>query len=454
MSVQLNVKRWVIVFAALIFALSVPLSTAAAPEAEKVSSVLKTYVSRPEENYGCEVVRELKLSSADGFVLKLTSQTWRDIEWTHGLFLVVPHERKYPDKALLVIGGGRNSDRMLEVDTRQALLISYLSEQIGSAVAVLMQVPNQPLIDGRREDDLIAYTFDKFMETGDPDYPLLLPMVKSAVAAMNTVSQWSQKQYSRPIDSFFVTGGSKRGWTTWLTAAVDKRVSGIAPVVIDVLNMEPQMRQQLRTYGRYSQMIQAYVEHSIIDRMGTERANQLLAIVDPYSYRDSIAIPKLIVLGTNDPYWTVDAANLYLDGLTGPTYVHYSPNTGHELSPDSLGGFSTTLLSMVSFVRRHFAGTKMPDFRWYHKQPDTLVVQWDDETAQTLLWSAQSPNRDFRQSRWQSQVLQGKNQVEVKMSSPEQGWAAWFVETRFAGELPLQLSTAITVLPETFPYTP
>ena len=39
----------------------------------------------------------------------------------------------------------------------------------------------------------------------------------------------------------------------------------------------------------------------------------------------------VLLLGTNDPYWTVDAANVYVKDLKGLTYVHYEPNAGHGL---------------------------------------------------------------------------------------------------------------------------
>ncbi len=426
-----------------------PLCQAAIADA---SAYLKEYVNRPDEAFAFEVVRKVDLVNADGYMLRLTSQKWRDTEWTHWLSIVVPHELKHPDKALLIVEGGRNRDEVPEVDARLGVMLSYLSQQIGSPIAVLQQVPNQPLKGGRYEDDLIAYTFDKYFETGDPEYPLLLPMTKSAVAAMDAITQWSQQQYDQGIESFFVTGASKRGWTTWLTAAVDDRITGIAPLVIDMLNVEPQMQQQLKTYGQYSHMIRDYTEHNILAQMGTEKAENLLQIVDPYSYRQDITVPKLIVLGTNDPYWTVDAANLYVPGLVGPTHLYYSPNAGHGLSPESIDGISTTIMSMASFIRRHFDGREMPQLTWRHEQPDKLIVEWDDEDAQAMLWSAKSPNRDFRDSRWQSRPLQGSGSVEVDMPQPEDGWQAWFVEVRFGGEYPMRLSTAMTVLPDEFPY--
>src|SRR5208282_3251366 len=76
---------------------------------------------------------------------------------------------------------------------------------------------------------------------------------QSAVRAMDAVQAWASEQGKGEVKRFVVTGGSKRGWTTWLTGAVDNRVIAIAPMVIVMLNMGAQGPNQLDVWGQYSE---------------------------------------------------------------------------------------------------------------------------------------------------------------------------------------------------------
>ena len=128
-----------------------------------------------------------------------------------------------------------------------------------------------------------------------------------------------------------MTGGSKRGWTTWLTGAVDDRVVAIAPMVIVMLNLGKQGPNQLKVWGKYSEQIHDYVERGLMEKVQTPEGTKLWKMVDPYTYRDRLTKPKLLINGTNDRYWTLDALDLYWDGLKGPKYLVELPNAGHGL---------------------------------------------------------------------------------------------------------------------------
>ncbi len=73
---------------------------------------------------------------------------------------------------------------------------------------MLKQVPNQPIFDGLTEDGAISYTFEQFLNTGDGTWPLLLPMVKSAVRGMDAVQQFAKQDWSLDVKNFTLTGAS------------------------------------------------------------------------------------------------------------------------------------------------------------------------------------------------------------------------------------------------------
>jgi PhoPQ-activated pathogenicity-related protein len=185
-------------------------------------------------------------------------------------------------------------------------------------------VPNQTLVfdgDGkeRKEDDLIAYTWDKFLRTGDDRWPARLPMTKAAVRAMDAATEFlaSDAGGKTTVENFVVAGASKRGWTTWTTAIVDRRVIAICPLVIDILNTEQSMIHHYQAYGFFAPAVGDYSRHGIMDWTGTRESRALYAIEDPYSYRDRLELPKLLVNACGDQFFLPDSSQFYFGDLPG-----------------------------------------------------------------------------------------------------------------------------------------
>jgi PhoPQ-activated pathogenicity-related protein len=206
-------------------------------------------------------------------------------------------------------------------------LLASLAVATGSVLSELRTVPNEPLTFAgetrkRSEDAIIAYSWDKYLKTGDETWPLRLPMTKAAVRAMDTITAFcgSPEGGGIAVDKFVVGGASKRGWTTWTTAAVDKRVVAIVPVVIDLLNIEPSFDHHYRAYGFWAPAVHDFAETGIMRWAGTPQFEALMKIEDPYAYRDRFTMPKFIVNSTGDQSFLPDSSQFYVDGLPGETY--------------------------------------------------------------------------------------------------------------------------------------
>ena len=103
------------------------------------------------------------------------------------------------------------------------------------------------------------------------------------------VVQNSTHRHRNPLKRFIVTGASKRGWTTWFVGASrDKRVIGIAPLVIDNLNLPAQMKHQIEMWGKYSEMIADYTNRGLQELLESEKGKKLA--------RSSIRIPIVLPL--------------------------------------------------------------------------------------------------------------------------------------------------------------
>ena len=421
--------------------------TAAQPSAPVVAEqMLFDYVNAPDPTFKWEKGPVKQDATGTLSDIVLTSQNWHGITWRHLLRIAKPAEVKHPGWMVLMISGGSGEPKPGAPQGEDGVAIA-LAQSVNAPVAVLRQVPNQPLFGGMTEDEIISHTFQEYLKDGDPTWPLLFPMVKSAVRAMDAIQQYAKQEWQDDINSFVVFGGSKRGWTTWLTGAVEggKRVKAIAPMVIDVLNMRAQMPHQLELWGAYSEQIADYSSKGLTESFDTPRGEALWKAVDPYTFRERVTIPKLILNGANDPYWATDALNFYWDDLVGPKSVLYVPNAGHGLNdPVRL------LNTLGAYIRTVAAGKNMPEMSWTRKiEGDKLTITVNAPQAKgARAWVAKADNLDFRPQRWESTEMQGGNGVfTITIQRPADKNIAAFGEVDFVVDgKPFTLSTQNAIL--------
>ena len=415
---------------------------------DSMANALQTYVHGADASFGWKRSEQKKTKDATLTHLELISQTWRRHIWSHDLLVVRPTTLRQTDIAMLFIADEGYNAR----DEKETHRFHEVAERAGAVVAILNKVPNQPLYDGLKEDALIAFTFDQYLKTGDPTWPLLFPMVKSAVRAMDTLQTFARQELEQKIDRFVVSGASKRGWTSWLTAAVDTRVVGIAPMVIDMLNMKAQLEWTEKMYGQQSDEISAYTDLHLHEKLDDPPRQTLRAWVDPYSYRQSYTMPKLLLLGTNDPYWVVDSLRHYWNDLPEPKLVFQMPNAGHNL-----GGGHDEWQTLAAWFQMIADRQPLPKVKWQLRDGTNgaagLMVRVDQPVSKIRLWSAHSTDRDFRNEKWTSRELEiqpGSNQASADVPKPAAGFTAFLAEIELTAPTghSYKLSTQVQVIPE------
>ncbi|MGC9054311.1 MAG: PhoPQ-activated protein PqaA family protein, partial [Candidatus Hydrogenedens sp.] len=424
-----------------------------APSSVPENQILKKFVQICDPYYDYELLRTASFPAfgISSYMLEMTSGMWRGSQelynaqpWKHYLTIIEPSIVLHDKAILLITGGSTGSEPDI---TDQAELVLPFVSATGTIAVILKAVPNQPLqfIDDtkkRVEDGIIAYSYDKYMDgykarEADITWPVLLPMVRSAVRAMDTVQKFVKEE--KPgrryeINKFVVTGASKRGWTTWLTSAVDPRVYSAMPIVIDVLNMPYQIEHHYYSYGeKFSPALIDYVSFGIFDRLGTPEGNSLWKIVDPINYVDSLTMPKFILNSTGDQFFLPDSAKFYFNmlkpnitltnGVVYPdnAYLYYAPNTDHGLtSSNALDLDENSYRALLAFYLSVINNRERPKFVWWVEQDTAEIninkrafrIRLDAITKpkEVLLWQATNKNgRDFRLStiglEWSSSKL-------------------------------------------------
>jgi PhoPQ-activated pathogenicity-related protein len=299
------------------------------------------------------------------------------------------------------------------------------------------------------------------MQSGDDNWLVRLAMVKSGVRALDAIQEFMASEAGGRVRvrDFVVSGGSKRGWTTWLVAAVDRRVRAIMPVVIDALNSEQITRHQYEAYGFFSPALEDYVRHKIFpDKIGTPEYQHILAIEDPYNYlkRERLKLmPKYMVNASGDQFFLPDNSQFYYARIEGEKHLRYVPNAKHNLEG------SDAAESLLSFYTAVLNNVRRPQFSWKKEKDGALTVTVKDKPLEVNLWQATNPEaRDFRvdtigKAYARTTLKAERPGVYVgRVEKPARGYTAFFVELVYAsgGKTPFKFTTEVSVVPDVLPF--
>ena len=443
-----------ILFSLIVF---FPIFTQADPRSEYLQTDLDAYVHKDDAsfNYVIEKVQEF-----DGYFvhsIRMNSQNFlqsKDVNktsWSHWLTVIEPKEVK-AETAMLVISSGDTNDPMPKA--QDALIEIALASN--SLVAELKAIPNQPLKFSdesfdRWEDAIIAYTWNKFFLTGETRWPARMAMTKSVIAAMDTIQVVFKRNN---VNSFVVTGASKRGWTTWTAAATDNRVIAIIPLVIDMLNIKPSFEHHWQAYGFWAPAIQDYVDMNTMDWWGSPEAEMLFKLVDPYSYKDRYQFPKYIINAAGDEFFIPTSSQFYYDQLPGEKHIRYVPNVGHSLNG------SYIIEAIASFYISILNSSPRPEYSWNFLENGQIEFTSDNQPSEVKLWWADNPSsRDFRLDvigkSWKSKSIKinAEGKYISSIDKPEEGWRAYFVEAIYgSNSLPFIITSEVKVSPDILPF--
>lgn len=445
-------------------------------------TALGKYVAEDDGEFKWELIRTTPGDGLTTYDIKLTSQRWRTAAevneplWTHWLTIGVPDTLRHATP-IMIIDGGRRRDQPRPAPRPEFLRLVKAS---GTVCCAIDNVPNQPLrIEDefdRVEDDLLSQSWNLAIKHDDARWIGRFPMVKSVKRALDATEQFLAGRDLSPAkldskllttglkaDGFFVTGASKRGWTTWLIAAIDTRVKAIAPIVIDVLNMQAQTPHHWASYGFWAPALKDYVANGIDKKFDTPELAKVIVHEDPAAYMRFLErLPKYIVTASGDEFFPTDSFQHYEKLLKGEWRLRTVPNAGHNLAG------SAAPFEILAFYETFMAKKPRPEWTWTlsaESGKNTLTATAGALPERVLLWQCDAKARDFRIDQtgrtWTSTEVSsstpGGLTYVATIDAPATGYRAFMMEATFASGnplLPLTFTTRVFITPDTLPFAP
>jgi len=230
------------------------------------------------------------------------------------------------------------------------------------------------------------------------------------VKAMDAGEAILQQKYGFTVSQWVLSGASKRGWTTWLTGAVDPRratrIKAIVPVVLDGINFRAFLQKMFASYNGWSWVMQPYIEAGLPQHMGEPIFDQWAREIDPFQYRTRLTMPKFAVDAGDGEFQLTDSSNDWNHAMPGEMKTLLVYDADHPLIPN----MGMALQGMAGFVQAVMYNRARPDYAWtIDPVTGRVTVTTSEPPKQVTLRfvTVPGPRRDFRNTMLQSSLPAG-----------------------------------------------
>ena len=322
--------------------------------------------------------------------------------WRHRVFVYVPD--KFDDEISHVAhffnrgGENRNSDGEFLTEEQMNMSPSVnrhvrLASFTGTVTIYMYDNPNQPMYYleekarnlKRTEDAVIAYSWRHFIDNPtDYQWILQIPMNKAIINTFNAVQHFTENSiYGITLQNYVISGDSKRGWTSWLTAALDQRVIGSLPKVFDLVRTRETLHGHYRALGGWSFAFNPYYNENLTNHLDDQIFEELQCFIDPddwtYQYQNR-NLPIYHTGATGDEFFLVTDINVWLEDYlrthTNPTpnfWMRYLHNAEHSQIGHELFQYSSDISLRIFYLA-------MAKNNWQNIIPK---VTWENSQNQT-----------------------------------------------------------------------
>jgi PhoPQ-activated pathogenicity-related protein len=344
--------------------------------------------------------------------LKFTSQNWHGMVWRHPARIYVPKGYQGGGNAGIFATARRFFDDASDPQHTIPGTGQNTEEQYAEATAIDLNLPimvfsNPPEdFQGLDENDLMGFALKKAVETGDLTWYGYAPITTGYLRAITLMHSLAGVKADRAV----IMGCSKRGVAVSLATGVDPdRVAGIMAACYTGGNTLYGAAQQFAEFGpsvrgpadnRTGPGHQS--AEDLLRSLNNPFGLEIIKRFDPYIWRSQIKAKYFVVLGTNDQFFALGAANSMMKEMPSEKAYLAIDNVNHTwVSPKHLAAWRMWLAH--TFLNRPIAkvdakATVESD----QLRVSATLVTATSPVAAKLYYSYNKFNLDWRAAKWQS----------------------------------------------------